>query len=171
MAKHEEDWPWRVDPDDLYHILIDTRNLEVNLFWQRTNYFLVLNSAFVVAFFNVGNAINAKTFATLGLLTSLLWFRACLASKYWQTFWEQRLEKFEKDYLRGLEFFSMDPEERKKLVRDGPKDEGLGRTSRLVYGMATKCRSVSFSMLLLALVFILGWLALLANSFANSAHP
>jgi len=44
MAKHGEDWPWRVDPDELYHILIDTRNLEVNLFWQRTNYFLVLSS-------------------------------------------------------------------------------------------------------------------------------
>jgi hypothetical protein len=21
MAKHEEEWPWRVDSDDLYHIL------------------------------------------------------------------------------------------------------------------------------------------------------
>jgi hypothetical protein len=171
MSKHEEDWPWRVEPDDLYHILIDTRNLEVNLFWQRTNYFLVLNSAFVLGFFNVSNPINVRIFATLGFLTSLLWVWACLASKYWQTFWQQRLEKFEIDHLGGLQFFSMDKKERNVLVKKGLEDEGLGSTSGFVYRMATRPRSVSFSMLLLAVVFIFGWLTLLVNSFLNPAHP
>ena len=87
MSNDQTYWPWLVKPEDLYHILIDARNLEVNLFWQRSNYFLVLNSGIVLAFFNVKEPIYVRTFAALGLVASLLWFWACLASKYWQTFW------------------------------------------------------------------------------------
>jgi len=99
MSNDQTQWPWPIKPEDLYHILIDTRNLEVNLFWQRTNYFLALNSGIVLAFFNVKDAIYVRTFAIIGLLSSLLWFWACLASKYWQTFWAQCLKKFEEDKL------------------------------------------------------------------------
>ena len=152
----------------LYHILIDTRNLEVNLFWQRTNYFLALNSGIVLAFFNVKDAIYVRTFAIIGLLSSLLWFWACLASKYWQTFWAQCLKKFEEDKLTGLHFFSADPQYRNKLVEEGLEYEGIGPMSGRIYGLAKRCRSVSLSMLLLAVVFVAGWFILLVNSFLTS---
>lgn len=171
MSNHSTDWPWRVAPDELYHVLIDTRNLEVNLFWQRTNYFLVLSSGILLAFFTVKDVISLRTFAITGLLTSVLWCRTCLASKYWQTFWEQQLENFEVKWLPNLHFFQMDPEKRHLLVEDGLNREGMSLISRTAYRMATKCRSVSFAMLLLAVVFVLGWLALLANSFVNPPHP
>ena len=167
MPDDQMDWPWPVKPDDLYHILIDTRNLEVNLFWQRSNYFLVLNSAIVLAFFNLKDQlIYVRIFAVLGFLASLLWFAACLASKYWQTLWQQRLAVFEKEHLPGLEFFSASSEWRKELVANGLKDEGLGPIENFIYcGLAKRGRSVSFSMLLLAVVFILAWLALFVTSF------
>ncbi|HEY4679149.1 MAG TPA: hypothetical protein VIJ01_18425 [Candidatus Angelobacter sp.] len=38
---------------DAYKVLIDTRNLEINLFWQRSNYFLVLNTGLAIGFFNI----------------------------------------------------------------------------------------------------------------------
>jgi hypothetical protein len=85
----------------LYRILIDTRNLEVNLFWQRANYFLVLNSGIVLAIYNFTKPIQIRGFATMGILASLLWFWACLASKYWQTFWAERLADFERKQLGG----------------------------------------------------------------------
>jgi hypothetical protein len=167
-ANDKDVWPYRVKADDLYHILIDTRNLEINLFWQRTNYFLALNSGIVLAFFNVKDAIAVRTFGAIGLLSSLLWFWACLASKYWQTFWAQRLEKFEEDKLLGLQFFSAEPAYRDELVAKGLEFEGIGPMSNRIYGLAKRCRSVSFSMLLLSLLFATGWLMLLVNSFLTS---
>jgi hypothetical protein len=170
MSNDQTEWRWRVRADDLYHILIDTRNLEVNLFWQRSNYFLVLNSGIVLIFFNVKDPIYVRAFAAMGFLSSLLWFWACLASKYWQTFWAERLAVFEKNQLPGLQFFSADAEQRNKFVQDGLRSEGLGRISTAVYGLAQRCRSVSFSMLLLSVIFVLGWFTLLVNSFVSSTH-
>ena len=167
MAESQKHWPWSVKADDLYHILIDTRNLEVNLFWQRSNYFLVLNSAIVLAVFNVKEPIYVRIFATIGFLSSLLWLWVCLASKYWQTFWAQRLALFEKDQLPGLEFFSADRDRRNALVEEGLRFEGVGPVSGSIYGLAKRARSVSFGMLLLAVVFILGWFALLLNSLLS----
>ena len=90
-----------IGTESLYRILIDTRNLEVNLFWQRANYFLVLNSGIVLGIFSVTKAIPVRVFAVIGILASLLWFWACLASKYWQTFWAERLADFERKQLGG----------------------------------------------------------------------
>ena len=41
-----------IEIKDLYRTLLDTRNLEINLFWQRCNYFLVLNTGVALGFFN-----------------------------------------------------------------------------------------------------------------------
>src|SRR3972149_10785499 len=37
---------------DAYKFAYDTRNFEISLFWQRSNYFLVLNTAIALAFFS-----------------------------------------------------------------------------------------------------------------------
>jgi hypothetical protein len=149
--------------ESLYRILIDTRNLEVNLFWRRTNYFLVLNSGIVLAIFYVTKSIHIRVFAAMGILASLLWFWACLASKYWQTFWAERLAEFERKNLTGLDFFSANAARRDALVAQGIGAEGVGKIETSIYGLAKQCRSVSFSMLLLSIVFALGWLALLVR--------
>lgn len=52
--------------------------------------------------------IYVRTFAAMGLLASLLRFWACLASKYWQTVWAERLAEFEKNQFPGLQFFAAD---------------------------------------------------------------
>jgi hypothetical protein len=150
--------------ESLYRILIDTRNLEVNLFWQRANYFLVLNCGIVLAIYNFTKPIQIRVFATMGILTSLLWFWACLASKYWQTFWTERLADFERNELGGLNFFSASPKSRAGFVENGLEAEGLTKIETSVYVLAKQCRSVSITMLLLSLVFALGWLALLLYS-------
>src|SRR5207248_3234570 len=51
---------------DAYKIALETRNLEINLFWQRSNYFLVLNTAIAVGFFARGH--RDKYSFMLGLL-------------------------------------------------------------------------------------------------------
>ena len=118
MSTTQSQWSGAIVPEDLYRILIDTRNLEVNLFWQRANYFLVLNSGIVLAIFNVTKAIPVRVFAVIGILASLLWFWACLASKYWQTFWAERLAEFERKNFAGLDFFSANRKTREFWCRN-----------------------------------------------------
>ena len=167
MPDDQNDWPWRVKPEDLYHILIDTRNLEVSLFWQRSNYFLVLNSGIVFAFFSIKDRIYAILFAFMGLLASALWFWVCLGSKYWQTLWEQRLSDFEKDHLPGLDLFSADSDRRDRDVENALKDPKLGPVQRFTYGLARRKPSVSYSMIKLSLLFILAWLAFIVTFFLS----
>ena len=45
-----------IELKDLYKTLLDTRNLEISLFWQRSNYFLVLNTGIAFGFFNLKTA-------------------------------------------------------------------------------------------------------------------
>jgi len=61
-------------------IALINRNFEIGLFWQRSNYFLVLNSAIAIAFFSfLGNDNNSKAIpivmAGFGLIVSCLWLR------------------------------------------------------------------------------------------------
>jgi hypothetical protein len=42
-----------IEDKDIYKYVLDTRNFEISLFWQRSNYFLVLNSALAVGFFSL----------------------------------------------------------------------------------------------------------------------
>jgi hypothetical protein len=98
----------KIEDKDLYRFALDTRNLEITLFWQRCNYFLVLNSFLAVGFFNLKAPGYSLLLAMLGLLTSVLWFGVSLGSKFWQSRWEYRLSQFEKEVAPGLNFFSAD---------------------------------------------------------------
>lgn len=150
--------PWAIELKDLYQTLINTRNFEINLFWQRSNYFLVLNTGLVVAFFNISNNRYKGVFALVGLLVSTLWFWVCLGSKFWQTRWETRLTDFENEYLRGLDFFSANRERIDSDVKRGFEGQTLGLVQRSVYNLAHRKPSVSYSMIRLSALFILAWL-------------
>jgi hypothetical protein len=77
---------------EAYRTALAARNLEINLFWQRSNYFLVLNTAVAVGFFSrTDRDWLALGLSVIGLVISLLWVRLNLGSKFWQTRWERRL--------------------------------------------------------------------------------
>lgn len=62
------------DTDDLnleaYRTAIQARNLEIGLFWQRSNYFLVLNTAIAVGFFSLEDDVFALLFGAMGLVVA-----------------------------------------------------------------------------------------------------
>jgi len=151
-----------VEVKDLYATLISTRNLEIGLFWERSNYFLVLNTGMAFGFFKFENKAYAIIFGALGLVASLLWLRTCLGSKFWQARWEQRLMDFERAELPGLDFFAASPERIGEDVKAGLSLKSHGRFERFIYGMALRKPSVSFSMILLSCSFVVGWLAFIA---------
>lgn len=156
---------------DLYKTLLDTRNLEINLFWQRSNYFLVLNTGIAFGFFNLKDARFAIVFAIIGLFASILWFWVCLGGKYWQTRWEQRLFDFENEHLPGLDFFGASPERIRSDVEKGLAFHKLPCAQQLLYNLVLKKPSVSFSMIQLSVLFIIGWVAFICISIALGRNP
>lgn len=159
-----------IEVKDLYAILIATRNLEVNLFWQRSNYFLVLNSGIVFGFFNLKDTRYAIIFGLMGLVVSSLWFWVCLGSKFWQTRWEQRLLDFENEHLPGLEFFAATQVRIRSDALKGFAFEHLGRIQGAVYRLALRKPSVSYSMILLSAIFVFGWIAFFVVYIATGGH-
>ncbi len=87
-----------------FEIALDTRNFEINLFWKRSNYFLVLNTAIAVGFVSLikkdlsivkdmESYIQALVLCFIGVVVCIIWFKVNLGSKYWQSYWEQNLDK------------------------------------------------------------------------------
>jgi hypothetical protein len=146
---------------DLYNIVVDTRKLEISLFWQRSNYFLVLSSGMVLGFFNLRGTKYALVFAFMGLIASVLWFCVCLGSKFWQTRWERRLFDFENEHFPGLAFFSASQDRIRSDVLEGFDFENLSWMQRSLYKLALLKPSVSYSMLRLSMLFMFGWTAII----------
>lgn len=162
---------YAIETKDLYKMLFDTRNLEINLFWQRSNYFLVLNTGVAFGFFNSAKPQFAIVFAGLGLVASLLWLWVCLGSKYWQARWEHRLHEFEKEYLPGLDFFGADLKRIDNDARAGLSFHELSWFQKLVYKLALKKPSVSYSMIRLASLFVIGWACFLGVVIVQGKNP
>jgi hypothetical protein len=156
---------------DLYKTLLDTRNLEINLFWQRSNYFLVLNTGIAFGFFNLKDGKFSVIFAVMGLFASLLWFWVCLGGKFWQARWEQRLHDFEREHMPGLDFFAASPERIRADVEKGLAFHNLRWSQRLVYRLVLNKPSVSYSMIRLSALFVIGWVAFICLSIALGKSP
>ncbi len=167
---------------DLYKVALETRNFEIELFWKRSNYFLVLNTAIAVGFFNFNGNGSGGFFLNsflciFGLLVSLLWFRINLGSKYWQVKWEEELKRIEK-YIKervckknacdkdtcqciALDMFGNEPElSRKKVFANLSSNGSLNCIDLWVL----KKPSVSGTMIVLSFSFIIGWVLLLGYS-------
>ena len=133
------------------------------MFWQRSNYFLVLNTAIALGFFNLQDheflRIYSLILAVFGILVSYLWYRVNLGGKFWQCRWEQRLSEVEKVLMPSAKFFAADYE---IIISDVKNSLSLGRDkSRFRRWLDTQILSkpsVSISMIHLSLLFIFGWL-------------
>ncbi len=152
----------KMEGKDLYRIALDTRNLEITMFWQRCNYFLVLNSALALGFFNLKVSAYAVLLAGTGLITSILWFAVSLGSKFWQARWEYRLSEIEKHVAPGIEFFATDRATVKRDVEESLRSSGHSWPQRCLDRLVLEKPSVSFMMMLLSLVFIAAWATAIA---------
>lgn len=162
-----------IEDKDIYKTAVDTRNFEINLFWQRSNYFLVLNSALAVGFFNSksGDQVLSIVLAFFGAAASLLWFRVTLGSKYWQSRWEKRLSIIEDHIAKDAKLFSADRATVESDVKEsfswwnhGDKAAaGIFSFKKYIENKIInnhKSHSVSFNMILLSLLFTGGWMFL-----------
>lgn len=143
-----------------YKTALDTRNFEISLFWQRSNYFLVLNSALALGFFNLSKPEYAFSLAVFGLIVSLLWLQVNLGSKFWQSRWEYQLSEIEKKIAPNLHFFATD---RSTVISDAASEIRNNKHKgfrRLLDKLVIRKPSVSYQMILLSIFFMIGWVLL-----------
>jgi hypothetical protein len=149
--------------EKLFEVALETRNFEITLFWQRSNYFLVLNSALAVGFFSLKEQGYALVLAGLGTIAALLWFFVNLGSKYWQSRWEHELHLREQKLYPSDPLFAADRKRTDEYVRKSlgyHKHTGL---QRLLDCAVMLKPSVSFMMTVLSLVFLLAWIGVYAE--------
>ena len=150
-----------MEKEELYKIAVNTRNLEIGLFWQRSNYFMVLNTAIAIGFFSLKNAVYAPLLAALGFIVSLLWFFVNLGSKYWQSRWEERASILEKEISPDANLFSADP-----VIVKADVEASLSRGNHKGFQKWLDKRilqkpSVSYQMMILSFFFVGFWAAAL----------
>jgi hypothetical protein len=146
--------------EKLFEVALDTRNFEISLFWQRSNYFLVLNTALAVGFFSVKEKRYAMVLAGLGAIAALLWFFVNLGSKYWQSRWEHELTLRERRLRLDEPLFAANRHQTDRYVRESLRYHDHSRLYRLVDRMVLLKPSVSFMMTVLSVVFLLAWVGL-----------
>jgi hypothetical protein len=164
MGKAKTDRPLEqvAKPIDSYSVAYQTRNFEIQLFWQRSNYFLVLNTGIITGIAIKLNSTDpiAAIFIVFGFFVSLLWFRVNLGSKFWQSRWEQRLYDIEERISPNANLFSATDEQIKADVEKSMQIAG-GRNwwRRYIDRKALLKPSVSRQMILLSVGFICLYIA------------
>jgi len=93
----------QLDKLEAYKIAIDTRNLEIKLFWQRSLFFAAFISAIFVGYSSNGTeALSKLILSSLGFLLSFAWLLANRGSKYWYESWETKINEIEDNYDNKL---------------------------------------------------------------------
>jgi hypothetical protein len=161
-----------VAPKDIFKMVLDTRNLEVGLFWQRSNYFLVLNTALAVAFFGLKPSGYTPFVAFVGLVVCFFWYRVTLGGKFWQIRWERKLREIEALYAvsgqfdQRLKLFQLTDNEVKLEVKNELGRSSHGWYAKLQDSQILSKPSVTSTMISLALFFGGCWGGLLFASVA-----
>jgi hypothetical protein len=164
--------PEELDPLKLeaYRTALQARNLEINLFWQRSNYFLILNTAIGTGFFAVRSDEFAYLLGGLGLVSAWLWLRVNLGSKFWQSRWEERLHRTEKELApEGINLFGADWPTVMEDVRASLSDHfhEPGRVARAYERAVLGKPSVTRMMTYLSGAFLAFWVVGLIGLFVR----
>jgi len=168
-VKENHSYTPNIEDTDIYKSVLDTRNFEVTLFWQRSNYFLALNSGLVVGAF-LSKAPYSFVLALLGLISSILWYLVNLGSKFWQSRWEQRLNAVEKKIAPNLNLFGADEATVYADVEESLQFFTHNWIHRLFDRQVLWKPSVSLCMTLLSAAFIFSWIAVLVLLSTQMIH-
>jgi len=166
--------PEPMEPKDVFKFVLDTRNFEITNFWQRSNYFLVLNTGLAVAFFNLkDHSVGYSPYiAGVGMFVAYLWSRVTLGSKFWQIHWERKLAQVENEYVScgvlpaSLKLFNQPvPEVTAEVTLALRSERHTSVFSQLVDRLIAKKPSVTLAMIALSFVVFACWFALLLLTF------
>ena len=146
-----------MDKQEVYKIAVNTRQTEIQLFWQRSNYFMVLNIAIAVGFFALKNESYDPVLAALGAAVSVLWFLINLGGKFWQVFWEEAAARLQRECCPEAQLFAASTEFIRQEVENGLLNDADGRFREWLDTLILKKPSVTYLMTFLSFIFVLFW--------------
>ena len=143
-------------PSEL-QIALDNRAFELQLFWQRSNYFLVLITALGIGVFSIRELEFKALVAFAATVSSYSWFQNNLGSRFWQESWEAEVVLLAKEL--GIRSFERSPDDITKQVEieliGNKKKRKLLR--RWVDRQVLKKPSVTYNMIRLSLFSTILW--------------
>ncbi len=134
----------------------ENRRFEIQMFWQRSNYFLALNSALAVGVFAGNNALFTFLISGFGIIASTLWYRTNLGARYWQVYWESEVHKLAKEI--GIEAFARTDDEILANASSFGSTTNKTKLRKFVDTQVNNKPSVSYNMILLSMAAIVVWL-------------
>jgi hypothetical protein len=96
--------PHGENPQKRLEICLQSRQLEIDLFWKRSLFFWGFIASAFIAFMSVYRQSLALSIliAAFGMVCSLTWTLANRGSKRWQEHWESKVERFEDEAVGPL---------------------------------------------------------------------
>lgn len=149
-------------PSEL-QIALDNRAFEIQLFWQRSNYFLVLITALGVGVFTIHGRIFSAIISAFATISSVYWYKTNLGSKFWQESWEVEVVALARAHkIASFERSTAD------IIAQVTKSLGEGangdksRIRRFIDRRIVSKPSVSYYMILLSVTSALIWFTITA---------
>lgn len=145
-------------PSEL-QIALDNRTFELQLFWQRSNYFLVLITALGIGVFSIQEPEFALLIALAATISSYFWFKTNLGSRFWCESWEAEVAHLAKEF--GIRSFERPLEDITRQVEAGLEGSTSGKGQfirKWVNREISKKPSVSYFMIQLSLCSTCLWM-------------
>lgn len=146
-------------------IALENRRFEISLFWQRANYFLVLNTALAIGAYSVSKVFISILICGFGVFVSALWFRTNIGAKFWQQFWEEEVTRL----ATGMDLSAMAESEesiRKRALSWTVDAASPWHKKYVQKRMITLKPEVSHNMILLSLISTWVWAGLIVIQVA-----
>lgn len=154
----------KIDIEQELKIALDNRAFEIQLFWQRSNYFLVLMTALGIGTFTIKDVYLSPIIAAFAVICSIFWFRVATGSKFWQESWEIEVSELSKEY--GVRSFEKTTDEVIAQVSKSLQTSHLGEKKSVlrqwVNSKTVEKHSVTYHMILLALCSVIVWIFVFA---------
>ena len=144
---------------DELKIALDNRAFEIQMFWQRSNYFLVLMTALGIGTFSVRDVLFSPLVALFATGCSFLWFKTNLGSKFWQESWEAEVSLLAKESkVRSFEKPTNEVIAQVEVALKGAHSEYKRSIfRRWIDGEVLKKPSVTYHMIILSLLASIIW--------------
>ncbi|WP_165673475.1 RipA family octameric membrane protein [Metapseudomonas otitidis] len=167
MSQNNEEAPEIVSLKAVYEVSIKARDFEISQLIQRNNFFMLFQGVLLAS---VMQAENSRPFVELvvcitGLLVSIYQIQMASGAKFWQEWWESRVEHFEDLLCSKLKtethephkLFSVPPETAKRTVTEKLSEKRSPLTNQLILSSF----SVGRAPIKVGIVLAFAWLVLL----------